>query len=726
MSALLLRRILDKCYRELMILGFISLGVVFSNEFHLWHDHDDLLAFEFAHLLVFGVSMVYVLTTVIASNRLHQTSNHWTRMGNADTDEMIDQLEAEIAAGRGDSKGFGPLWKSTINIFSVDLWEDAAWKSLRLLFLEEFDLGIEFDYSKYVTMKLHHKLEHSLHIHPSAWTLVMILSALFFSFHHLLIGAPADDGHRRLGGDQLMEDESGSFAEDGEVSSMTMVALVAPAILGWALMFGQIWVLRKAVIVLIQVLKQEPFECSCANQLPDLMRKLDAKMEMKHILPSLPMFQNHSADFIKACLNEMTLKLFNPGERVFEQGAVGSSMVIICKGTADVQLSDGKVVGTLNKGDYTSEGSLDADTVRSASIVAHTRCAIYELDRSALTPIGEDFPGAVAELLEYVAERAEAARQGDWGAQKDNVADHEEVVAAHAKRLAELKMMQEKKAKDPQLKLKLARMTQVGKKDLVKGAKAGAHAAAHGAHAAGQALVSPSPLIQLIKQVASHCGIPGTGIVRHHSNTEHSMHLDRMHGTAKIMPPSRSQLFEEISELTLLFNCFTVGYYMLHMGPVLIPYNFGGLGAILAHFIVLLPALLLMILVAPVSTKYTCLLDCVIFKDQDTIAEVYHAMTQLITQKNAIKKMLMQKGMKMAHDMGIDDVQIDIAEIAGMMFKEIDTRGEDELNYEELRNGLANFQVYLSKVEFKNIMECIDPDMNGSINCARHPTFLGL
>ena len=61
-----------------------------------------------------------------------------------------------------------------------------------------------------------------------------------------------------------------------------------------------------------------------------------------------------------------------------------------------------------------------------------------------------------------------------------------------------------------------------------------------------------------------------------------------------------------------------------------------------------------------------------------------------------------------------------------MMFKEIDTRGEDELNYEELRNGLANFQVYLSKVEFKNIMECIDPDMNGSIHCARHPTLLGL
>lgn len=71
----------------------------------------------------------------------------------ANTDEMIEKLEAEISAGKGDAKGFKPIWKSTLNIWSVDIWEDCTWKALRLMFLREFDLGVEFDYSKYVTMK---------------------------------------------------------------------------------------------------------------------------------------------------------------------------------------------------------------------------------------------------------------------------------------------------------------------------------------------------------------------------------------------------------------------------------------------------------------------------------------------------------------------------------------------------------------------------------------------
>ena len=56
--------------------------------------------------------------------------------------------------------------------------------------------------------------------------------------------------------------------------------------------------------------------------------------------------------------------------------------------------------------------------------------------------------------------------------------------------------------------------------------------------------------------------------------------------------------------------------------------------------------------VAPICTKYTCLLDNVMFKDQDTIAEVYHEMTLLISEKNAIKKQLMKVGMQLAHDIG--------------------------------------------------------------------------
>eukprot|EP01046_Picozoa_sp_COSAG06_P108356 COSAG06_NODE_54761_length_293_cov_0.551546_1_plen_83_part_10 len=41
------------------------------------------------------------------------------------------------------------------------------------------------------------------------------------------------------------------------------------------------------------------------------------------------------------------------------------------------------------------------------------------------------------------------------------------------------------------------------------------------------------------------------------------------------MPHSRTHLFEELSEVSLLFNCFTWGYYFLHIMPVVIAGNFG-------------------------------------------------------------------------------------------------------------------------------------------------------
>ena len=48
---------IQKVWRELMILGFISLMVVLANEFQLIHNHDMFLAFEFSHLLIFGVDV---------------------------------------------------------------------------------------------------------------------------------------------------------------------------------------------------------------------------------------------------------------------------------------------------------------------------------------------------------------------------------------------------------------------------------------------------------------------------------------------------------------------------------------------------------------------------------------------------------------------------------------------------------------------------------------------
>jgi Ca2+-binding EF-hand superfamily protein len=328
-----------------------------------------------------------------------------------------------------------------------------------------------------------------------------------------------------------------------------------------------------------------------------------------------------------------------------------------------------------------------------------------------VAPVGDEFPAAVSDLLDFSATAEDKALTGEWAAQKSHtISNHDERVAAHAERLAELKAKKDAMNKDPDLKMKLAKL---------------GGAAKGGAAATKNLVLSPvETALMISKHTAAHAGVPGTGVVKSHAAHARHHSLDRMQGADSFLPHKLSDVFEEVSEITLLFNCFTVGYYGLHIAPVLIPSNFSGPVYALAHIAVMLPALLLMVLLAPVSTKYTCLLDCVVYKDQETIAEVYHAMTQLIVEKNAIKKQLLKNGMKMAHDKGVDDSQMEIGTIAKLVFEDIDQDGGGFLDYTELRDGLARVHVYLAAKDFRNIMECIDPNLDGRISCDEWVEFL--
>ena len=184
---------------------------------------------------------------------------------------------------------------------------------------------------------------------------------------------------------------------------------------------------------------------------------------------------------------------------------------------------------------------------------------------------------------------------------------------------------------------------------------------------------------------AHFVGLPGTGIAKASHSHAHNQHLDRMEGADEIMPPGRAHFFEEVNEITLLFNCFTLGFYFLHIMPVIIPiYVETFVGAVFAHLAVVIPALIVMWGLSPICTKYTCLLENILFKDQDTIAEVYHEMTRLISEKNAIKKQLMKVGMALAHDMGMEG-EMEIGVVAELIFKDIDQDDDKSLSYIELR-----------------------------------------
>ena len=109
----------------------------------------DFLAFEFAHFLIFGVSMLYVLTAVVASSRLHTTSITWARIANTDTETVLQQVrffwcpvrcvdlcvdahanvhalrvqvEKQIAEGHGSATDFQPFLRSMWSVNAVNVW----------------------------------------------------------------------------------------------------------------------------------------------------------------------------------------------------------------------------------------------------------------------------------------------------------------------------------------------------------------------------------------------------------------------------------------------------------------------------------------------------------------------------------------------------------------------------------------------------------------------------
>jgi CRP-like cAMP-binding protein len=707
--------------------------------------HSKLIPFEFAHLLIFFVSIFYVVTTVIAAERLAITHRQWQRMANLNANVLADELEKLVNTRK--PSGWSPLWSAINPTLRVNMWEDCEWKVLRLLFLREFDIGTEFDYSKYVNHKLSTKLGHSLHIHPSTWGLVMVVSLVFYVYKVIVPSEPLDDGHRRrlaagpseikycevevspgdkeegrwqcdysdvqtnvsAGGNQTADICVLSFNKyEKEYVHVKATDIVTPLAVAWCLCISQGYVMYQLKLAIHRVMETKG--CKSAVEMPKFLRRLNAEVSMRSLLPHVPMFEGGGDEFINCVLDNLKLSFFGTQDVISKKGDRGHSMYFICSGCADV-VCDETILGSLVPGDYAGEMAILLDQPRSASIVARNRCAVFELDRDHLMQIGEEFPAAVQRMIDFAVKRRAAAQQGRWDEQRSLRDEHETVIEDHARKLSELQRQKENEDVDTaraSIKSKIMSAEGLGDlgavgKDLAKGVVQSLKA-------------NPISSVKgFVKKSAHTVGIPGTGAGAHSVHGAHGgKHLEKMVGAEQIMSHDRNHTCEEISEITMLLNCFAMGFYVLRMVPYLIPNMGGGLVLkILTHILLVTPCALVSLWMAPVTTKYSCLLDNVLFKDSDTIAEVYHTMTRLIALKNNIKDQLNKVALSFANDVGLDASQSSFDTIAEMMFENIASkskRGGLRVSYVQLRKALSTFGVYMPRREHKQLMEFVDPD----------------
>ena len=83
-----------------------------------------------------------------------------------------DKLAVALATGNG-SKWTGS-WLSLLP-FGDSGFEDMEWKIMQRLFLRNFKLPHEFDYSKYLMHKLNDSLAAALEVKPTTWGIVILI-----------------------------------------------------------------------------------------------------------------------------------------------------------------------------------------------------------------------------------------------------------------------------------------------------------------------------------------------------------------------------------------------------------------------------------------------------------------------------------------------------------------------------------------------------------------------
>ena len=178
-------------------------------------------------------------------------------------------------------------------------------------------------------------------------------------------------------------------------------------------------------------------------------------------------------------------------------------------------------------------------------------------------------------------------------------------------------------------------------------------------------------------------------------------------------------------EYTLLFQCFYVAFFILHVARSVftmtrdIPWVPGWV----AVLVLILPTVLTVFVISPTSTRYFCLLVHTLKKDNDAIAKVAHSMSQVIELRNMIKSSLFRSGLQKSQDAGLPD-DCTAGELAVFVFGVVDADDSGEVEYEELRTGLPEFGVFLTKPEFKILCRYVDPEQKKVLSLSQWRDFM--
>ncbi|KAF4150287.1 hypothetical protein GN958_ATG00495 [Phytophthora infestans] len=171
------QHMLRKAYRELMVLGLLSLGLKLLKEVPGIHaDSKTMLAFQVADLTIFILALALILQAIVVFSQLRKHNKVADRTELITAQDLVDAISPPAGTPPtaaqtqiNSSKWFS---KNTTG-FEKEIVER---RLLRHLFLRRFGLPQLFPFSKYLRRAQANQISHMIEVEPSMWVLLLAVA----------------------------------------------------------------------------------------------------------------------------------------------------------------------------------------------------------------------------------------------------------------------------------------------------------------------------------------------------------------------------------------------------------------------------------------------------------------------------------------------------------------------------------------------------------------------
>lgn len=172
------QHMLKKAYRELMVLGLISLGLKILKEIPDIDGYSKtMLAFQVADLTIFLLALALILQSTGVFLLLRNQNNRAERAELITTQDLVN-----LVNGSKGSEDAGPSFFRTLFCCGRAAKKRAndreliELRLLRRLFLHRFGLPQLFPFSKYLNRAQANQIAHMIEVEPSMWVVLLIVA----------------------------------------------------------------------------------------------------------------------------------------------------------------------------------------------------------------------------------------------------------------------------------------------------------------------------------------------------------------------------------------------------------------------------------------------------------------------------------------------------------------------------------------------------------------------